>query len=97
MLSALERSAAGNFGNVEPTAIHAQLETLGRNVEALATDVRATPARRIAFAAAFAFEDELAGVAEEESLAIDGIAFCGDGATSKEQESEMNTEKLGED
>lgn len=47
-LTALERSATGNFGDAEPIAIHAQLETLGRNVEQLATDVRATPARQLA-------------------------------------------------
>ena len=46
-LAALDRSAAAKFTDAEPTAIHAQLEALTRSVKEIATDLRATPARRL--------------------------------------------------
>ncbi len=47
-LAALERSAAGNFADADPGALHSQIETTGRGIGELAAEARADPARRIA-------------------------------------------------
>lgn len=64
----LEKSAASQFADVEPTAIHSQIESLTRSIEEIATDLRAAPSQRLS-----ALRDRFAAylTAARETLMLD--------------------------
>ena len=67
-LTTLEHASSANFSDTEPTAIHAQIEALGRNIEEVATGLRPAPARRLS-----ALRDQFAAwlTSARETLTID--------------------------